>query len=336
MPRRLTALVTTAVLLVAFAVPAQAAGPRSDHERILAFWTPERMATAIPRDFVRGPGGDFQPRPKPDNPGGGNGGGNGGGGGSGGNVTGASWNSGGLIKEASGKVFFTMAGTRYVCSGAVVTDSRATYSLVLTAGHCTYDETNRAFATNWMFYPDYDESPTSSCANTAYGCWTATALVVHQGYASAGGFNSQATLHDWGFAVVPAGGKSGTQLDAAVGSFPIAFSSVGDGTRAYAFGYPAAQKYKGNDLVYCAGPTFSDPYNSQLTYGLTCDMTGGSSGGPWLTSFSEGSGTGTLRSVNSYGYSGVKAMHGPKFNTKTGATYSTANSATTNQVVSGG
>ena len=52
-----------------------------------------------------------------------------------------------LPKTASGKVFFTMAGTRYVCSGAVVNDGRAAYSLVLTAGHCTYDETGAAFAT---------------------------------------------------------------------------------------------------------------------------------------------------------------------------------------------
>jgi len=334
MPRRVTAVLSAAILLVAFAVPVQAADragaghARAEHERILAYWTPERMASAIPRDFVRSPGGDFQPRPKPDNPGGG-----GGGGGGGGNVTGASWNGGGAVKTASGKVFFTMAGTRYVCSGAVVNDGRAGYSLVLTAGHCTYDETGEAFATNWMFYPDYDSSPTSNCTNTRFGCWTASALVVHDGYASAGGFNTQATLHDWGFAVVRAGGHANTQLDTTVGSFPIQFSAVADNTSVHAFGYPAAQKYKGNDLVYCAGPTLSDPYNDELTYRLTCDMTGGSSGGPWFSSFTESTGSGTLRSVNSYGYNGVKAMHGPKFNGLTQQTYSVANGATSNDVV---
>ena len=141
-------------------------------------------------------------------------------------------------------------------------------------------------------------------------------------------------------AVVGPGGKSGEakQLDSTVGSLPIAFSGHANGTRAHAFGYPAAQKYKGADLVYCAGPVFSDPYNDGLTYGLPCDMTGGSSGGPWLTGFDAGTGSGILSSVNSYGYAGVKAMHGPKFNTRTSAVYTSANSSGTtgNQIVSGG
>lgn len=325
--RRLTALVTAAILLVAFAVPAQAAGERSRHDQIVAYWTPARMASAIPRDFVLDPARGFVPAAKPENPGGKPGGGGGGGGGSG-DVSGASWTQGGLIAEISGKVFFTMGGTRYVCSGSVVQDNRTTHSMVLTAGHCAFDETGGAFATNWMFYPNYDASPSSTCSQTKYGCWTAQALVVDNDYATAGSFNTQATLHDWAFAVVGPGGHGMTQLDA-IGSLPATFSAQPDGTRVHAFGYPAAQKYKGNDLVYCAGPTFSDPYNDELTYGLTCNMTGGSSGGPWVHGI-DASPSDTYVSVNSYGYSGVTAMHGPKFNAETQETYQAANSATAN------
>ena len=43
-----------------------------------------------------------------------------------------------------------------------------------------------------------------------------------------------------------------------------------------------------------------------------------------MFSFNTGSGTGTLFSVNSYGYSGVSAMHGPIFNTDTQDTYDAA------------
>ncbi|MFP5371486.1 MAG: trypsin-like serine peptidase, partial [Actinomycetes bacterium] len=264
------------------------------------------------------------------------GGGGGGGGGGTGFTDGASWTGGGLIKEASGKVYFEMGGSAHVCSGAVASDSRAGYSLVLTAAHCAYDETNEAFATRWLFIPDFDESPTFTCNNTAYGCWTASALVVHSGYATAGGFNSQATLHDFAFAVVGPGGKGGEskQLDATVGSFTVSIPGfTAPGQTAYAFGYPAAQRYKGNDLVYCAGQIFEDPYNDELTWGLPCKMTGGSSGGPWLSSFDTSTGVGGLSSVNSYGYSGVSAMHGPKFNSDTADVYSSANSVTTNTVV---
>lgn len=326
MSRRLTAILAAALLLVAFAVPAQAAGERSRHEQILAYWTPERMASAIPRDFVRTADGRFQPAAKPDNPGK-----PGGGGGDGSTVTGASWTSGGPLVDIVGKVFFTMAGTRYVCSGATASDSRGTHSLVLTAGHCAYDETNGAFATNWLFFPNYDADPDPDCADALHGCWTASGLVVHRDYTTAGGFNTQATLHDWAFAVVGPGGHGGTQLDG-LGSLAGTFAAQADGTRVHAFGYPAAQKYKGNDLVYCAGPTFSDPYNDGLTYGLSCDMTGGSSGGPWILDVDTNAAD-TLTSVNSYGYSGVKAMHGPKFNAETQDTYNAANGATGNTIV---
>jgi hypothetical protein len=167
-----------------------------------------------------------------------------------------------------------------------------------------------------------------------YGCWTASALVVHNGYASAGGFNSQATVHDFAFAVVGAGGKSNGQLDAVAGSFPVvAANSISVGTRMYAFGYPAAGKYKGNTLTYCAGNIITDQYNGDDTWGLACDMTGGSSGGGWFANFNESTGSGSLGSLNSYGYSGIKNMYGPKFNSDSQDVYNAADGATGNTIV---
>jgi V8-like Glu-specific endopeptidase len=323
MRHRFTALLTAAMLLVVIVAPAQARDPQqARHQQVVAHWTAERMAAAIPRDFVFDQQRGFVQRGKP-------------GGGGGGTTTGASWNGGGAIKERAGKVYFEMGGSGYVCSGAVASDTRTTHSLVLTAAHCAYDEAAGEFAANWLFIPDFDQSPTFTCSQTEYGCWTAQALVVHQGYASAGSFNTQATLHDFAFAVVGGGGHSTTtQLDAAVGAFNVAVPGfTASGQTSYAFGYPAAQKYKGKDLVYCNGAIFEDPYNDELTWGLPCNMTGGSSGGPWLSNFSTTSGSGSLSSVNSYGYSGVTAMHGPKFNADTTDVYNAAKSATTNTIV---
>jgi Trypsin-like peptidase domain len=302
----------------AIAGSAGASGPRiSEHDRIVAHWTPARLKAAVPRDFVKTPAG-LVPKAKP---------------GGGGGTTGASWNGGGRILQASGKVYFEMGGGAWVCSGAVANDARSGYSLVLTAGHCAYDEVDEAFATNWLFIPNFDGAPTFTCSNTIHGCWTAQALVVHRGYATAGGFNTQATVHDFAFAVVGPGGKTNSQLDATVGSFPIAFSGVSSGNTLYAFGYPAAGKYRGKDLVYCSGPISQDSLNSNLTWSMACGMTGGSSGGPWLSSFNTGTGVGTLSSLNSYGYSGIKNMYGPKFNSNTQAVYNAANSATSNTIV---
>ena len=305
---------------------APGAARQAEHDRIISYWTPARLAGAQPRDFVRTNGG-FQPAAgKP------------GGGGTTSTVTGASWTkTGGQVSKAVGKVFFHMDGSDWQCSGSVASDGRAGYSLVLTAGHCAYDETNGGFATNWMFMPAWDLQPatfSTACSNSLYGCWTASALVVHSGFASAGGFNDQATHYDFAFAVVGTGGKDNSQLDAKVGSFPLAnLGSIATGTRMYAFGFPAAGKYHGNDLTYCAGDIIQDANNSNSTWGLACDMTGGSSGGGWFANFNETTGSGNLGSLNSYGYSGVKNMYGPKFNSNTQDVYTAADGATSNTVV---
>jgi V8-like Glu-specific endopeptidase len=322
MGRRLSAALAALVLLGALpavAVPALAANPNTArHDAIVAHWTAERLASAKPRDFVIGKRHAKTPKAKP---------------GGSTSVTGASWTNRGAILHASGKVFFDMAGSSWVCSGTAATDSRTGYSLVLTAGHCAYDEDNGAFATNWMFIPEFDSAPTFTCASTTWGCWTAQALVVHDGFASAGSFNTQATTHDFAFAVVGGGGKGGTQLDATVGSLGVSFSSVASGSVLDAFGYPAAGKYHGNDLTYCQGPISPDSLNQNLTWGMSCDMTGGASGGPWLSNFNTASGSGALSSLNSYGYSGIKSMYGPKFNADTQAVYAAADGATSNTIV---
>ena len=227
-----------------------------------------------------------------------------------------------------------MGGGAWICSGAVATDSRTDYSLVLTAGHCAVDADTGDFATNWMFIPAFDLNPTYTCASTTFGCWTATALVVRREFAEAGGFNATAIQHDWAFAVVAGGGKqlaSDLQLDTTVkGSFALDATS-GVGSTLTALGYPAAGKYSGSDLVYCQGSVGTDPWAGNVTYRMACNMTGGSSGGPWLLDAKAGYGA-KLKSLNSYGYSGVKNMYGPIFNAEAAATYTEADDATVGHI----
>jgi len=313
------ALLTVLALLPLAAAPVAAGDPgakaKAEHQRIINYWTAERLANAKPRDFVRTSGGKFVPKAKP------------------GSGTGASWTGGGSVIQRTGKVWFSMDGGDWVCSASAVADSRSGFSLVLTAGHCAYDEVNHAFATNWTYIPSFDTAPTFTCPQTTYGCWTTAAggLVVHNGYATAGGFNTQATVHDFAIAVVGPGGKNGTtQLDS-LGTYGIAYPAISTGGTVHAFGYPAAGRYHGSDLTYCTGPTFNDLYNDNLTWGIKCNMTGGSSGGPWIAGFTNSAGT--LTSLNSYGYSGLSNMYGPKFNSNTQAVYNTADSATANDIV---
>ncbi|MDX1449616.1 MAG: hypothetical protein R3246_11205 [Acidimicrobiia bacterium] len=345
--RSILLLATAISMLASLTTTAVAAPPELDrqaqHQRVIDFWTHERVAKAIPRDFVFDRAGGFVPAKKPSNPG------KPGGGGDGGDtslVTGASWTSGGRVLGTTGKVLFRMGGSYYVCSASVVADNSTSDddAVILTAAHCAYDETNGAFADMWMFVPAYDSAPApltasgSFCADTVYGCWTASALTVHSGYANAGGFNDTAVQYDFAFATVYRGGKdANTVLDALVGTHGISYNSVSSGVEVYSFGYPAAQKYKGDDLVYCRGPVQNPPPNGDPTYRIECGMTGGSSGGPWFASFvndpTNGShGTGTLVSVNSYGYRGDSGMYGPMFNGDTQTLHTAADGASTNQI----
>jgi hypothetical protein len=321
------ALVAVAVAPTAAASPTAEAKAKAEHARIVKYWTAERIASAKPRDLERQANGQIQIKAKPQPPGGG------------GTVTGASWTGGGAVVAKTGKVLFTMGGGQWVCSATVIADPtglNAGYSAVLSAAHCLYDEAADVFATNWLFIPSYDTSATFTCTQTTIGCWTATSLTVHSGWANEESLTTAATMHDFGVAVVGGGGKTGTatQLDTAVGGgYAVSTTAISSGTQVHAFGYPAAGRYKGKDLTYCAGPTFPDGYNDDETWGIACNMTGGSSGGPWFKSFANAGASGSVTSLNSYGYSGLSNMYGPKFNSDTAAVLSAAGSHETSNFI---
>ena len=314
------ALLTVLAILPLAVAPVAAGDPqakaKAEHERIVKFWTAERIKSAKPRDFVIPAGGKAQPAAKPVKPPRG-----------GGNVSGASWTGGGPVVPRTGKLYFELGGGYWVCSASAVSDTRTGYSLVLTAGHCAYDQKTDRPSSNWMYMPSYDTKPILDCATTQYGCWTSAGIVVHAGYADEPSFTVRAQVHDFAIAIVGPGGHNMTQLED-LGTYPIAYPAMSTGGSVHAFGYPAGAPYSGNDLSYCSGPVSNDFFNGGQTWGLTCDMTGGSSGGPWLAGFTAAGG-GTLTSLNSYRYGGINSMFGPKFSAATKLVVDTAGQAGT-------
>ena len=316
MRRLAPALITGLLLCTAMPGVVGARGGTTAHDRVIAYWTPQRIANAKPKDYVMTSSGKLVPRARP--------------GGTGGSA-GASWRQNGAIEVRSGRVLFHQGNGDWICSASVVDDGSTSdgYSIVVTAGHCAYDGAD-GWATNWMYIPDFDDAPSYTCSSTVYGCWTARALAISDGFHPEGFGNGTVTF-DWAFAVVGPGGKSGTQQLDSLGTYPLKTTGNTVGAAAWAFGYPAAGKYHGADLTYCTGNTVADPYGA-ATWGLSCDMTGGSSGGPWLVgSFTAGqiaNGSGAVGSVNSYGYSGLKYMFGPRFDSTTQSTFNAANAAT--------
>jgi hypothetical protein len=203
-----------------------------------------------------------------------------------------------------GKVFFTLGGADYVCSGnVVVADNEATVS---TAGHCA-NEGPGAFATRWVFVPAYENG------NAPYGTFAATELVAPTQWTQDGDIT-----YDTAFAVVS--DLSGVSLADQVGASGVAFSQA-RGLMYTAFGYPAAPPFDGETLQSCLGVASEDPFGQTQSQGIPCDMTGGSSGGPWFLDGSDG----FQNSVNSFGYVGVNnTMFGPYWGSVIEDVYQTA------------
>ena len=308
--------ILSSTLLVAsiLAAPTFAAGNSSKNqpnENAIGYWTAERLANAIPREFEFEPGaksGKLVQTGKPSK---------GGGGTTTTAVSGANWNAGGLPLTATGKVFFTEASVNYVCSGSIVNETSTANLVVLTAGHCVYDHVT-GYVSNFVFISDYDTFPQADC-ETHTRCLPARALVAHTGFTTETSFTTKATQFDWGFAVINQSLSSETGFDLNISGFS------GPTNIAYAFGYPHASPYNGKELVYCSGSIIEDRGTSNTTWGLGCNMTGGASGGPWTAGYQSNLEPGTASSVNSYKYSNDKnRMYGPKFNLYTQDTFAAA------------
>jgi hypothetical protein len=281
----------TPALVLAFllggALSAQAAAPVQHAQKspaeVSAYWTKDRMRNAIPRDVVRGDG----PRSTAGKPG-----------------SGSSWTrltvptpySG--ADRNSGKVFFTLGGVNYVCSGTSVV-ATSVLSLVWTAGHCV-NEGPGPYATNFIFVPAYLNGA------APYGKWAGSTLQTTSQWASSGNF----TYDVGAVRVVPGTGAAPNSTLTNVQtprSMDFNYGVTVNSTRFKSYGYPAAGKFNGQRMYMCDSAVVRrDGSTSTAPMGIGCDMTGGSSGGGWINS------AGALASVNSYIYNSLKnVMHGP-------------------------
>ncbi|WP_217707275.1 trypsin-like serine peptidase [Nonomuraea rhodomycinica] len=213
-------------------------------------------------------------------------------------TAGSRWTTGGAVTRTTGRVFMTLRGVDFVCSAGTVRS--ANRDVVVTAGHCVKDGTG-AWAENWTFVPGYREGGAEP-----YGRYAARRMFV-------AGPWSRSADDDYDVGMVALTTWADRHVADAVGAQEIAFNT-GRGGQAFGFGYPADPPYTGEHLVYCAGKLRDDPHGQTRDQGLGCDMTAGSSGGPWLSGFDHATGWGTMTSLSSFKYSDDRrTMYGPYF-----------------------
>lgn len=102
-----------------------------------------------------------------------------------------------------------------------------------------------------------------------------------------------------------------------LGGFPVTMLGAGANRSVRSLGYPADKPfdYYRPRLFECVAPSFLGdkryPQYPSAELSIGCDMTGGSSGGPWLAD-TDGDGVEEIVSVNSNGP--VQIMFGPNLN----------------------
>jgi V8-like Glu-specific endopeptidase len=290
--RTLPPLVVIAAVLAIACVGSAAAQPvahvsQEPGEKVIRYWTSERMKQAVPTDRGSRP----IPAGKPAK---------------GGETSGGSSAEVPLPYPSTyGKVFFTSnSGVNYVCSGTAILS--ANESVVWTAGHCV-NEGPGAFYKNFLFVPAYRDG------TAPYGKFAGSTLLTTSGWQATG---------EWGVdigAAIVGVNALGQTLSDAVEEAPLLFNAPRN--QAYRlYGYPAAKKFSGQRMRVCnTAWLMDDTFAAPDTMGAACDMTGGSSGGGWITS------TGAVASVVSYGYNSLRnVLFGPHLESEALSLYSAA------------
>jgi V8-like Glu-specific endopeptidase len=166
-----------------------------------------------------------------------------------------------------GKLFFFQYGIEYVCSASLVKGHA-----IWTAGHCAHAGNGDpdGWSYGGIFVPQYydTDAPLGVCYVTDW-----------------------ITPSDWYYNGLP----DGLDYDYAGGNVSCDLEDITDYTgylglawnQSYrnfwrAIGYPAGEPFTGEIQIECASGRKGVGIGTPETFGIKCDMTGGSSGGPWL------------------------------------------------------
>lgn len=176
--------------------------------------------------------------------------------------------------RASGKLFFNIGSSTYVCSASLIKKG-----IVVTAAHCVANYGQSQFYSNWLYVPAYNYG------SAPYGTFTAATAYVLTAY-----YNGTDSCYQYG--VICPDDVAVLVENTSGGNFPGTYTGwLGYGWNGWGFnknnqalinqlGYPVALDggnwNERNDSQGFVNTTYS---NNTIIGSL---MTGGSSGGPWV------------------------------------------------------
>ncbi|WP_129841275.1 trypsin-like peptidase domain-containing protein [Streptomyces sp. RFCAC02] len=198
-----------------------------------------------------------------------------------------------------GKLLWDAGGGRLgMCSGAVVDAPNG--SVVVTAAHCVRTQDNPEPPDEVWFVPGYDHGKDRYREDG----WRVASFHTPEGWDTARD-TTEILHHDYAFLTLAE--KDGVTVQEAHGANRLEFEPVPEDRDVAVLGYPALAPYDGESLHWCGGPTEvlaegeADPANTGGLLLRDCDLTAGTSGGPWLQDFDAAAGGGTVVAVMSVG-----------------------------------
>jgi len=203
-----------------------------------------------------------------------------------------------LSPSIAGKVYFVMNGARYLCSGSVVNAPNG--DCVVTAGHCMFDYATQSWASNWIFVPQYLQG------SRPLGSFAWREMATLRGWTDNQDYN-----YDIGIVLVNPN-EDGQHIQDVAGGLGITINPAHALT--HSFGYPVNMQ-SGETMSNCIGTSFTPTILSEFSgLGLSCRMTCGSSGGPWIHEYDTNTQLGQQISVNSFIITNQPGnIYGPKF-----------------------
>ncbi|MEV6792313.1 hypothetical protein AB0M87_10000 [Streptomyces sp. NPDC051320] len=204
----------------------------------------------------------------------------------------------------AGKLFFDSPEGSMVCSATVVEDPAhpGKSNMVWTAGHCVHAGKKGGWYRNIAFVPSYNNSGRTVAQLqhakkeevAPYGVYWADWAQTSEQWISAGGpTGGQGAPYDFAVLhVTPEKGSTQSLEETVGGALPVNFNApaVAKIPSITATGYPAAPPFDGQKLFQCSdGPgRLSVTANDPTMYRIGCTMTGGSSGGGWISTGADG------------------------------------------------
>ncbi|MDH6629634.1 V8-like Glu-specific endopeptidase [Streptomyces sp. LBL] len=204
----------------------------------------------------------------------------------------------------AGKVFFDSPEGTMVCSATVVKDPAhpGKSNMVWTAGHCVHAGKSGGWYRNIAFVPSYNNEGNSAeeLRNATkdevspYGVWWGDwAQTSDQWIEQGGETGGDGASYDFAVIHVTPEEGGGKSLEETIGSaLPVNFKApaVTKVDSVTATGYPAAPPFDGQALYQCQDKPGRLSINKAdpTMYRIGCTMTGGSSGGGWVATGSDG------------------------------------------------